>query len=72
MKKNLAKTTNKRISGVCGGIAKYFDLDPTIVRAIWAVLTVGSSCFPGVILYIILALVMPKEDTPMAIEANNL
>jgi len=67
MKKNLTKSSEKRISGVCGGIANYINMDPTIVRAIWAVFTFGSSCFPGVILYIILAMVMPKaEDTNLS------
>lgn len=66
MEKKLAKSIDKRISGVCGGIAQYFDIDPTIIRACWAVLTVASG-FPGIVLYIILALVMPKEETPAVI-----
>ena len=45
------------ICGVCGGIAEYFDIDPTIVRVIWAVL---AFCYgTGVLAYIILWFIAP-------------
>ncbi len=49
----------KKIFGVCSGLAKYFDIDPTIVRAIFlfAAIAFGS----GILLYLILAIVMPSE-----------
>lgn len=50
---------NKMICGVCGGIGEYFNIDPTVIRLIWAILTVcgvGS----GIIVYIIAAVVMPE------------
>lgn len=53
--------TDRKLAGVCAGIAEYFNLDPTIVRVVYAVLTLFSAAFPGVILYIILAVVMPVE-----------
>ena len=43
-----------------GGIANYFDVDPTIVRIIYSVLTVCTA-FSGIILYPILWLIIPKE-----------
>ena len=49
----------KVICGVCGGLAKYFDVDPTIVRLIWAALTLVG--FSGRIAYIIAALIIPKD-----------
>ena len=58
MTKKLYKSrTDKKLCGVCGGIAEYFAIDPTIVRLIWAVwvLCVGT----GLLAYIIAALVMP-------------
>ncbi len=63
--KKLTKSYNKRISGVCGGIAEYFDLDPTVVRLGYLCLTIFAHCFPGLLLYIILAITMPKSDTKM-------
>lgn len=50
---------NKMIAGVCGGIAEYFDIDPTIVRVAYVVLSLLSTGFPGLLIYIILAFVMP-------------
>lgn len=50
-----------RLCGVCGGIAKYFDLDPTLVRVIVAILIIpGGLSFWC---YIIAALIMPKESS---------
>lgn len=58
MKKRLYKsTTDKKLCGVCAGVAEYFDLDPTVIRLAWVVFTLlGGS---GVIAYIIAAIVMP-------------
>ena len=60
MEKKLRKSmTNKMICGVCGGVGEYFNVDPTVIRLIWAILTVlgiGS----GLIIYIIAAVIMPE------------
>ena len=48
--------------GVCGGIAEYFQLDPTLVRLGWVVLSIFSAGFPGLLIYIIFALVVPLES----------
>ena len=60
MKKRLYKSsTDKKVCGVCGGIANYFDVDPTVIRLIWVIFTlVGGS---GLIPYIIAAIIMPDE-----------
>lgn len=50
---------NKKVCGVCGGIAEYFNIDATIVRVIWAVLIFVP--FPALIVYLICALVMPEN-----------
>ena len=50
--------TDKRIWGVCGGLAQYFQVDPTLIRLLFIVLTLIGG--PGVIIYIILGLVMPN------------
>lgn len=49
------------LSGVCGGIAVYFNIDPTVVRLIWAFVSVFSVAVPGVLIYVICALVIPEE-----------
>jgi phage shock protein PspC (stress-responsive transcriptional regulator) len=60
-KKLYRSNTDKMLTGVCGGLANYFGIDSTIIRLIFALLVffgVGS----GLILYIILAIVMPLES----------
>ena len=58
--KRLVKSqTNRTICGVCGGLAEYLDLDPTVMRIIWILLAVFGGC--GLLLYLIFALVMPNE-----------
>ena len=67
MDKKLYRTKNdKKLAGVCGGIANYIGMDPTIVRVAWAVI----SCFAGIgiVAYIVCALVVPEE--PDYIEAE--
>lgn len=50
---------NKMIAGVCGGIAEYFNVDPTIVRLAWVVFTcLGGS---GLIAYVIAAIIIPQQ-----------
>ncbi len=64
MKKRLYKIEEgKKIAGVCGGIAEYFDIDPTLIRLAWILFSafVGS----GIIAYIIAAIVMPKKSDVM-------
>ena len=56
------RSSNKILAGVCGGLAEYFNLDPTLVRVIYAALTLFTAGFPGVLLYIIMLLLMPQSD----------
>ncbi|MEM1126237.1 MAG: PspC domain-containing protein [Bacteroidota bacterium] len=54
-------THDRKIAGVCGGIARYFDWDPAMVRIGFVLLSLFSAAFPGVIVYIVLALIMPER-----------
>ena len=49
-----------KVFGVCGGIAEYFDIDPTIVRVAWAVLIFAYGT--GLLAYLVCALCMPKKS----------
>ncbi|MHC1749404.1 MAG: PspC domain-containing protein [Cellulosilyticaceae bacterium] len=49
----------KKLCGVCGGVAEYFNFDPSIVRILWAVLSLAYGV--GVILYIVCAIVLPTK-----------
>ncbi len=58
----LTRTNNDRIlGGVCGGIAKYFGWDASLVRVFYVLFSILSAAFPGTIVYIILWILMPKE-----------
>ncbi len=59
--KKLRRSNNKMLAGVCAGLAEYFDVDPTMVRVVYVVLTFFSAAFPGLLLYIILLLLMPNQ-----------
>ena len=53
--------TDRMIAGVCGGIAKSAGWDPTAVRIGYVVLSILSVGFPGILVYLVLWIVMPKE-----------
>ena len=61
MKKQLMRSgRDKKIAGVCAGVANYFDIDPTIVRVIWGVL---AFCYgAGIVAYIILWIIAPEAS----------
>lgn len=64
MYKKLTKSsTKKMIGGVCGGIGEFFEIDPTLVRVAYLLLTIFSLAFPGVLLYLLLCLIIPKDET---------
>ena len=57
---------NRRIAGVCAGFAEYLDLDVTLVRLLWAIVTVLSGIVPGVVVYIAGWIIMPEEPEIMS------
>ena len=58
--KKLVRSANKKIAGVCGGLAEYFGLDASIVRIIYLLATIFTA-FAGVLIYILLMIVMPEQ-----------
>jgi len=60
--KKLFKSKNKMLCGVCAGIGKYLEVDGTIIRIIYALLSIFSGCFPGLLIYLVLALIIPSEN----------
>jgi phage shock protein PspC (stress-responsive transcriptional regulator) len=59
-KKLQRSSSNSIIAGVCGGIAEWLGWNPTTVRAIYVIFSLLSAAFPGILVYLILWLVMPK------------
>ena len=59
--KRLTKSPDKKLAGVCAGIAEYLQIDPTVVRALWVILTLAGGS--GILAYIVMAFIMP--DPPV-------
>ena len=59
-KKLYRNTSNKMIAGVCSGLAEYINIDPTIVRLIWALIALGGA---GIIAYLIAAIIIPEKPS---------
>lgn len=49
------------LAGVCGGIADWLGWSPTVVRVLYVIVSVLSAAFPGIIVYLVLWLLMPKQ-----------
>ena len=64
MKKLCKSNTNKKICGVCGGIAEYLNADPTLIRLAFAVIALAAGS--GILAYFLTALIMPE-----AVEVNS-
>lgn len=62
-KKLYRSAQDKKIAGVCGGIGAYLDIDSTLIRLAWIIGTVLTGMAPGIIGYIIAAIVIPQEAT---------
>lgn len=60
MNKRLYKSRDKKLAGVCAGLAEYFDIDPTVVRLAFILLSICSAAFPGILIYVICMLIMPE------------
>ena len=59
--KKLYRSNDQLIAGVCAGLAEYFDFDPTIVRLVYALLTICTA-FSGVLCYLVLWIIMPSRQ----------
>lgn len=67
MKKLYRSKTDKKLAGVCGGLAEYTDTDPTIWRLVFVLLALPGG-LPGVIPYILMWLVVPEQPSAASSE----
>jgi phage shock protein C len=61
MKRLYRSTDNKMAGGVIGGIAEYFDVDPVLLRLLYAAVTVFTGLIPGLVLYVAGLFIVPKK-----------
>ena len=60
-RKRLTRSKDKMVAGVLAGIADYLNIDPTIIRILYVVLSIASIGFPGLIAYLIMWIIIPEE-----------
>jgi phage shock protein C len=66
MKQLFRPKKNRILGGVCAGLGEHLDVDPTVIRLIWAVVSV-LSIGTGIIIYILAWIIIPEEDTGGAV-----
>ena len=54
---------DRMLAGICGGIAQRFGWNPTVVRVLFVIISLASAAFPGILVYLILWLLMPEENS---------
>ena len=59
-KKLYRNTGNKMIAGVCSGLAEYINIDPTIIRLIWALIALSGA---GLVAYLVAAIIIPEKPS---------
>lgn len=68
MKKLYRIQEGRKLAGVCGGVAEYLNIGPTVVRVIWALCCLWGGM--GIVAYILCAVIMPEKPDPDIIDAN--
>lgn len=61
MEKRLIRSKNKQVAGVLAGIGQYLNIDPTAIRVAYILLTIFTGFIPGIVAYLIMAIVIPAE-----------
>ena len=70
-KKLYKSSTDKKICGVCAGVANFFNIDPTIVRVIYAAVALFTTGIPFTLLYILLAFILPEDNGYIDTDIND-
>ena len=60
--KALARSRERVLAGVCGGIAEFLGWSPAVIRVLFVLVSILSAAFPGTIIYLVLWVVMPDAD----------
>lgn len=70
-KKLMRSRSDRKIGGVCAGLAEHLDLDATLVRLLWLFVAIMSGVFPGLVVYLVAWIVMPEEPAATAVVATG-
>ncbi len=61
----MRSATNRKFAGVCAGFGEYFEVDATLVRLLWVLITFLSGIIPGIVVYLIAWFIMPEALLPV-------
>jgi phage shock protein C len=61
MKRLYRSEKNKVVAGIIGGLGEHFDIDPVLARLAWLLVLIATGIFPGVIVYLVAMLVVPRH-----------
>lgn len=62
--------SDRMLAGVCGGLGEYLNVDPTLVRILWVVLSIfPGTIIGGVLVYVVLAVIVPEEPVTAGAQA---
>ena len=70
-KRLVRSRASRKIAGVCAGLADYVDMDVTLMRLLWAVITVLSGIVPGIIAYLVAWIIMPEDPGTTVVPAGQ-
>ena len=59
------------VAGICGGLGEYFDVDPTILRVVWIFFTIITGGVPGITIYLLVWVVVPKRPKGTIVETKT-
>ena len=62
-RKLMRSRSDRKIAGVCAGLAEHLDLDPTLMRLLWIFVIIMTGIFPGIVVYLLAWIVMPEEPS---------
>ena len=69
MKKLYRSKSDRKLAGVCGGLAEYLNIDPNVIRVIWAITSLFA--FVGIIAYVVCAVIIPEEPEDYVTVTEN-
>lgn len=69
MKKLYRSKSDRKLAGVCGGLAEYLNIDPTIIRVIWAITSLFA--LVGIIAYVVCAVIILEEPEDYVTVTEN-
>src|SRR6267142_4689130 len=70
-KKLIRPRADRKIAGVCAGMGHYLDLDVTLVRLVWVLVTIMAGIFPGVVVYVLAWIVIPEGPAALPVAVSQ-